>query len=51
MQYLNSHVQCAYYVLGTISGSENKAMNKEDRVPITIQWDGGNTQTINIKNV
>lgn len=51
MQYLSSHIQCAYYVLGTIPGTENKAMNKEDRVPITMRWGGGDTQTINIKNI
>lgn len=34
----SSHIQCAYYVLGTIPGTENKAMNKEDRVPITTRW-------------
>ena len=49
MQYLSSHIQCAYYVLGTIPSTENKAKNEEDTVPITIQWGGGDTQAINIE--
>lgn len=30
------------------SCTENKAMNKADRIPVTILWGGGNTQTIHI---